>query len=66
MFGLEQEEICPRCRAGRLRQWSELTAEEREVACRLSARQDQPEEQRKSLWCTRCWHEESGERPRMI
>jgi protein-disulfide isomerase len=52
---------CPRCRAA-LRAWSELDDDEREVVRRLPASADHSPAERaaRHLWCTRCWHEETG------
>jgi hypothetical protein len=51
---------CPRCGAGRVRAWSELTDEDREVVRRLPASADYSLEVRQTShqWCTRCWYEE--------
>jgi len=53
---------CPRCRAGRLRSWQELTAEEREVVKRLPASADYDARQRQARhrWCNQCWYEDKG------
>ncbi|HEX8130307.1 MAG TPA: hypothetical protein VF527_14480 [Pyrinomonadaceae bacterium] len=54
---------CPRCDAPhRLRAWSELAEEEREVVRRLPGAADFTFEERaaRHLWCVRCWHEETG------
>jgi hypothetical protein len=58
----QPEAVCPRCRAARLRAWSELDEEEREVVRRLPASADysQAERAARHLWCVRCWHEETG------
>jgi hypothetical protein len=42
-----------------MRNWDELTEEEREVVKRLPASADYDDAERKSMhqWCTRCWHE---------
>jgi ribosomal protein S27AE len=57
---MEASNQCPRCGAGRLRAWSELSDEEREVAKRLPASADSSLEQRQRIhrWCPRCWYEE--------
>jgi len=51
--------LCPRCGEGRLKSWSELGDEEREVVRRLpeSADFSAAERQGNHRWCTRCWHE---------
>ncbi|HEX8180013.1 MAG TPA: hypothetical protein VF525_10765 [Pyrinomonadaceae bacterium] len=50
---------CPRCGAGRLRAWHELSEEEREVVRRLpaSAAQTTDERAARHRWCARCWYE---------
>ena len=60
------EGLCPRCGAGRLRAWYELSREEREVVRRLPAAADFPLDERRarSRWCTRCWYEETLGAPR--
>jgi hypothetical protein len=52
---------CPRC-GGRMRSWSELSDEEREVVKRLVASADYSLNQRQARhrWCTRCWYEDTG------
>ena len=52
---------CPRCGEGRLRVWTELNDEEREVVRRLPAAAEYDLGERKSRhrWCSRCWYEES-------
>ena len=56
---------CPRCGAGRLRAWNELSDEEREVAKRLPASADYTltERQIRHRWCTSCWFEETSRSP---
>ena len=54
---------CPRCGEGRLKTWSELGDEEREVVLRLPESADYSIVERQSghRWCTRCWNESTGE-----
>jgi len=61
---MEFRDQCPRC-AGRLREWSELDDEEREVVKRLPASAELSVEERKAIrrWCTRCWYEASSDQP---
>jgi hypothetical protein len=56
------QDICPRCEKRGLKQWTELTDEEREVVKRLplSARYQLAERETNHRWCTRCWWEETG------
>ena len=54
---------CPRCDEQRLKSWPELGDEEREVVRRLPGSADYAgaERQGSHRWCTRCWHESTGE-----
>lgn len=63
-----QQEICPRCHSERLRAWSELSTEEREVVRRLAASADYPlaEREARHRWCKRCWHEATADGPRDV
>ena len=62
---LQAEETCPRCRAGRLHVWYELTDEEREVVKRLPSSADSTLEERvaRGSWCTKCWYEDASGGP---
>ena len=54
----ESERTCPRCKAGRLKNWSDLTADEKFIAERLPASAEfSKEERRYHLFCPRCWFE---------
>ena len=59
---MEISRQCPRCGAPRLRAWSELNDEEREVVRRLPASAEYSLEvrQRMDRWCARCWYEEGS------
>ena len=59
---MEAGNQCPHCGAGRLRGWSELNDEEREVVKRLPAAADYSIEERaaRHRWCARCWYEDTG------
>lgn len=59
---MEHSNQCPRCGAGRLRGWSELSEEEQEVVRRLpaSANYSLGERRASHRWCTRCWYEAAG------
>jgi hypothetical protein len=50
---------CPRCLEGKMKDWHDLSEEEREVVKRLPASAEYSEEERRSAhrWCTRCWFE---------
>ena len=48
-------EICPRCQTGKLKTWTELTADERILVERLPASAEfSPEERKRHRFCTRC------------
>jgi hypothetical protein len=51
---------CPRCGGGRLKDWKELTDEEKFAAGRLpaSAKFTEKERERHRI-CTKCWYETS-------
>ncbi len=57
---------CPRCGEGPLKAWYELSEEEREAAARQPASADFTLQERaaRHRFCTRCWHEETGDSPR--
>jgi len=59
---MEFSNQCPRCGAGRLREWSELNDEDRELVQRLPASADHSLEERKAThrWCKRCWYESTS------
>lgn len=63
-----QQEICPRCGSERLRAWSELSTEEREVVRRLAASAEYQLAERKARhrWCRGCWHESTANVPRDV
>lgn len=56
---METNHLCPRCGAGSLRTWIELSEDEREVVRRLPAAAGYSFDERKNThrWCTRCWYE---------
>jgi len=64
---MNSDNQCPRC-GGRLRSWSELNDEEREMVKRLPASGDFLLEERKARhrWCTRCWYEDTDGSPTMV
>ena len=59
---------CPRCHEEALRTWDELSDEEREVVKRLPAAAEYRAAERQAMhqWCTRCWHESTGDQPRVV
>ena len=65
---MDFENRCPKCGAETLRTWEELGDDEREVVRRLpgSAGFSASERQIRHRWCTRCWHEETDDQPRLV
>jgi ssDNA-binding Zn-finger/Zn-ribbon topoisomerase 1 len=52
------EKICPKCQAGRLKKWEDLTPDEKFVVERLPQSADYTDEERKGhLFCPRCHYE---------
>jgi hypothetical protein len=50
---------CPKCGSGRIKDWRELTADEKMIISRLpAARAFTPAERKRHRYCTRCWFEE--------
>ena len=62
LFIMSGKQSCPRCEKPGLKNWSELTDDEREVVKRLplSAQYPLAERQKTHRWCTRCWWEETA------
>jgi hypothetical protein len=55
---MNTEDKCPRCGEGRLREWQELSEDEREVVKRLPGSAEYSAAERTAhRWCTRCWFE---------
>jgi hypothetical protein len=55
---METTSKCPRCLEGRLRSWTDLDDEERQIVLRLPGSAQYSKAERQShRWCTRCWHE---------
>ena len=50
---------CHKCHEGVMRNWDELSDEERELVKRLPGSADYKAAERESMhqWCNRCWHE---------
>ena len=65
---MQMRDECPRCRTARLRTWSELNDEEREIVKRLTAAAEYPLEERQARhrWCPRCWYEDVGRTPQEV
>jgi hypothetical protein len=61
------KEICPRCEAALLKDWDELTDEQKFLVERLPASADFPPEQRKKhRYCERCWFEETENKINLV
>ncbi|MBA2645793.1 MAG: hypothetical protein H0U81_03235 [Pyrinomonadaceae bacterium] len=58
----KHKDQCPRCNAGKLRDWNALNEEEREVVRRLPTSAEFPVEERANQhrWCAQCWYEETA------
>ena len=63
---MNTDDRCARCGEGRLRSWSELGDDEREVVRRLPASAEYSQEVREQShrWCTRCWYEATDDMSR--
>ncbi|HMQ05081.1 MAG TPA: hypothetical protein PKD26_14270 [Pyrinomonadaceae bacterium] len=49
---------CPKCGGSRIREWNDLTDDQRMLAERLPASAEfTPAERKKHRFCTRCWFE---------
>ena len=58
------EKTCPRCGSIKMKDWTELTDEEKFLAERLPMSADHtPEERKRHRFCTRCWFEQSIDEP---
>ncbi|HYY56690.1 MAG TPA: hypothetical protein VE842_05115 [Pyrinomonadaceae bacterium] len=66
MMNDQNSERCPRCDAGRLRRWAELSEEEREVVRRLPGSADYSLDERRARhsWCANCWYEAADDASR--
>jgi hypothetical protein len=54
----ESEKICPRCQTARLKNWDELTSDEKFVVERLpKGAEFSGEERKRHSFCPRCWFE---------
>jgi hypothetical protein len=62
------ERYCFKCGEETLRTWDELGDDERELVQRLPGSAAYSAEERKAMhrWCTRCWHEENQDQPRVV
>jgi hypothetical protein len=64
---MNTERHCYKCGEETLRTWDELDDDERELVARLPGSGDYRKDERKAMhrWCTRCWHEEVENQPRL-
>ena len=63
MKGLEQEHICPQCGAPKMKNWKDLTDEQKFLVERLPLNTDFTFAQRKKhRFCERCWFESFDQR----
>lgn len=54
----ESKKTCPRCGSARLKNWDELTSDEKFTAERLPASAEiSPEQRKRHSFCPRCWFE---------
>lgn len=54
----ENNQICPRCQTGRLKNWNELTGDEIFIAERMPASSEFSARERLThLFCPHCWFE---------
>jgi ribosomal protein S27AE len=59
MKGLEHEKICPQCGAPKMKNWHDLTEDQKFLVEKLPMSASLSLEQRKkNLFCVRCWHEQ--------
>jgi len=57
-------ETCPRCHAGKLKTWCELSADEQILIERLQLSAEfSREERKKHRFCERCFFEETNSKP---
>jgi len=55
----DTEKICPRCHSPKIKNWDELTGDERLLVERLPASAKYTRsERKKQRFCTRCWFED--------
>ena len=61
------ESICPRCRAGQMQTWPELTDDEKILAKKMPLSAEYSSNERKRhLFCTRCWFEILDRKTEMV
>ncbi len=59
MKGLEQQNICPQCGAPKMKNWEDLTDDEKFLVERLPLNTEFSSAQRKKhRFCKRCWFED--------
>lgn len=63
MKGLAQENICPQCGTAKLKNWQDLTDEQKFLVERLPLNTDfTPAQRKKHRFCERCWFETINEK----
>ena len=60
---MDNDSRCTRCGEGKIKAWSDLNDEEREVVKRLPSAvgHQTVDGQPMPRWCTRCWYESVGD-----
>lgn len=59
MENLEPERVCPRCDARKMKNWRQLTDEQKFLVERLPLNTNfSPEDRKKHRFCEHCWFEE--------
>lgn len=57
----DSEKICPRCGAAKMREWAELSDDEKLLIERLpDSAEYSPKQRKKHRFCTRCWFEDQN------
>ncbi len=60
MENLERGKICPQCGAHKMKNWRELTDEQKFLVERLPLNTDfSPKDRKKHRFCEQCWFEET-------
>ncbi|HUQ32287.1 MAG TPA: hypothetical protein VM095_09205 [Pyrinomonadaceae bacterium] len=60
-----KSDVCPRCGAGQLRSWNELSEEEQIIVRRMPESVDYSQAEREAMhrWCVNCGYEERESPP---
>jgi ribosomal protein S27AE len=63
MKGLEHEKICPQCGAPKMKDWQDLTDDQKLLVEKLPLNTDfSPEQRKKHRFCERCFYEDFDEK----